>query len=168
MELILGCGSRKTKDIITRNTPDYECPVRLDNNPDHRPDVLWDLNQHPLPFEDNKFDEIHAYEVLEHLSKQGDYGFFFKEFEEYHRVLKPNGLFVASAPKWNSMWAWGDPSHTRVITPGTLAFLSQAQYTLQVGKTAMSDFRGVYKADFEVLMQKEAGEQFYFVLRAIK
>src|SRR5690606_26663551 len=115
-------------------------------NKDHNPDIVWDLTVHPLPFNDEEFDEIHAYEVLEHLANQGDYEFFFKEFTEYWRILKPKGRFFASVPV--GVWTWGDPSHKRVIQPETLIFLDQDQYA-QVGTTSMSDFRYLYKVSFK-------------------
>lgn len=117
----------------------------------------------------NSFDEIHAYEVLEHCGEQGHFKLFFAQFREFWRVLKPGGYFCATVPDWRSLWAWGDPSHTRVINEGTLVFLSQAQYTAQVGKTAMSDFRALLTpADFEIMGINHAQEQLQFVLRAIK
>lgn len=167
-ELLLGCGARTVKDVVTRGSKEFVSPVRLDINPDHKPDVVWDLNVRPLPFADNSFDEIHAYEVLEHIGKQGDYKGFFEEFTEYHRILKPDGLLVVSVPMWNSVWAWGDPSHTRVINSGSIVFLSQKQYQSQIGHTSMTDFRYVYKADFDIEMAQETQDKFYFVLRAIK
>ncbi len=95
-ELIIGAGSRTVKDlVITGSNKEFKDVTRLDNNKDHEPDILWDLKRHPLPFEDNYFDEIHAYEVLEHLAQQGDYEFFFSEFTEYWRILKDGGLFFA-------------------------------------------------------------------------
>lgn len=156
----------------------------LDINPDHEPDIVCDLERigtgipgYKIPADgsrqsfhcqDNTYDEIHAYEVLEHIGAQGDYKTFFAQFTEFHRILKPNGFFFATCPAWFSSWAWGDPSHTRVITAGTLAFLSQEQYRIQVGKTPMSDFRRIYQADFECVFVQEAGESLLFVLMAVK
>lgn len=117
---------------------------------------------------DDWYDEIHAYEVLEHIGAQGDYRLFFAQFSEFWRILKPGGFFFATCPAWHSAWAWGDPSHTRVITAGTLAFLSQDQYTRQVGVTPMSDFRHIYTADFEPVVVNESGESLIFALRAKK
>ena len=139
----------------------------LDYNEDHKPDVVWDLMNLPLPFEDHKFDEIHAYEVLEHLGQQGDYKLFFAQFSEFWRLLKPKGYFFATCPSRNSVWALGDPSHTRIIQLEQLVFLSQEQYRIQVGKTPMSDFRNIYKADFETVFQEDDGETIRFVLQAV-
>jgi SAM-dependent methyltransferase len=167
-ELLLGCGSRTVKDISFDGNKEFVNVIRLDNNADHKPDVLHDLTKHPLPFSDNEFDEIHAYEVLEHLAYQGDYEFFFREFTEYARILKPGGFFMASCPTWNCEWAWGDPSHRRVISKASLVFLNQDEYKQQVGKTPMSDFRYLYKADFKVIFLKDTPDRFYFAMQVAK
>jgi predicted SAM-dependent methyltransferase len=164
-ELLLGCGSRTTKDLYVSGRSAFENVTRLDYNSDHKPDVVHDLRVHPLPFADESFDEIHAYDVLEHLAQQGDYEFFFKEFTEYHRILKPGGFFMASCPSWNSPWAFGDPSHTRIVSRETLVFLDQDQYTAQVGKTKMSDFRNIYKVSFKTVHAEDKDGTFYFILR---
>lgn len=117
---------------------------------------------------ENYYDEIHAYEVLEHIGAQGDYRLFFAQFSEFWRVLKPGGYFFGTCPAWHSPWAWGDPSHSRVLTTGTLAFLSQEEYAKQVGVTAMSDFRSIYKADFRAIMADESTDSLLFVLQAVK
>ena len=166
-ELLIGCGSNHEKRLATDGTKVWSNLTTLDYNPDHKPDVVWDLMTLPLPFEDNKFDEIHAYEVLEHLGQQGDYKLFFAQFSEFWRLLKPKGYFLATCPSRNSVWAYGDPSHTRIIQLEQLVFLSQEQYRIQVGKTPMSDFRNIYKADFETVFAEDDGETIRFVLQAI-
>jgi predicted SAM-dependent methyltransferase len=162
-ELVLGCGSRMVKDLVFDNRSEFENVVRVDINPDHSPDVVWDLRKHPLPFGDNEFDEIHCYEVLEHLAYQGDYEFFFSEFTEYARILKPGGLFLASVPAVGSEWLWGDPSHRRVITDESLTFLDQQSYE-QIGKTTMSDFRNIYKANLKKIYAHATPHKFFFIL----
>lgn len=167
-ELLIGCGSNHTKRLTCDESKDWSNLTTLDMFDTHRPDVIWDLCKLPLPFDDNTFDEIHAYEVLEHTGAQGDYKFFFKQFSEFHRILKPNGCLLATCPSRHSGWAFGDPSHTRLIQPETLIFLSQAEYKKQIGKTAMSDFRSIYKADFETLYANDDKETFVFVIKALK
>ena len=162
-ELLLGCGNRTEKDLSLGNGT-FENVTRLDINPMHSPDVLWDLIVHPLPFQDEEFDEIHAYEVLEHLGSQGDSDFFFAEFTEYARILKPNGVLFASVPDVHSPWAWGDPGHRRIINHETLIFLDQTYYW-QVGATSMTDYRNIYKADLRLIFEQVANGKFYFALQ---
>ena len=167
-ELLIGCGNNRNKKLKTLEIPDtWQGLTTLDIDAGTGCDVVHDLNVLPLPFADDSFDEIHAYEVLEHLGQQGDYKLFFKQFSEFHRILKPDGYLLATVPAKDSPWALGDPSHSRIITPEQLIFLRQSSYE-QVGKTSMSDFRHIYKADFDIVYQAESDGCFYFILRAIK
>lgn len=164
-ELLLGAGANSRKKIATRGRSEWGHMVSVDSNTDTKPTIFWDLMDLPLPFPDESFDEIHAYEVLEHTGQQGDFRFFFKQFAEIYRLLKPDGLFVATVPNGN--WIWGDPSHTRYIGQESLIFLNQAEATRQVGNTPMSDFRHWFKDDFVLLWEKK-DDVYAFVLMAIK
>jgi len=156
--------------VFSPDHPEWTGLITLDNNPDCKPDWVWDLrNPTPLPFDADTFDEIHAYEVLEHIAQQGDYTAFFRQFSDYWRILKPDGLFFATVPAKDSVWAWGDPSHTRVIQQENLIFLCQKIYSEQVGVTPMSDFRYIYKADFDIAyLDTSDANIFKFVLKAVK
>lgn len=168
MELLIGCGRLRDKRIMTGGGKEWKELITLDHNPEVEPNIIHDLTEIPYPFPDNTFDEIHAYEVLEHIGLQGDYKTFFAQFGELWRILKPNGLLCATCPMWDNIWAWGDPSHTRIINQGTIVFLSQKQYQEQQGKTAMTDFRNIWKKDFDIHMIREEKGSFAFVLKAIK
>ena len=167
-ELLIGCGQQRVKYAALAGHASWEALTTLDINPAHNPDVVHDLNVFPYPFLDNTFEEIHAYEVLEHLGVQGDAEAYFGQFSEFWRILKPGGYFFGSCPDWQSVWAWADPSHRRIITQGTLTFLSQAESERQVGVTQMSDFRYMYKADFDIIETGVHSEKLFFTLRAIK
>ena len=172
-ELLIGCGNRRDKRVMLKDDDGKWCNLTtLDIDPGVNPDVLFDLDTLPkerLPFEDDTFNEIHAYDVLEHFGRAGDWKAFFGQFAEFWRVLKPGGLFFACVPHWESSWAWGDPGHTRVIPRDTLIFLSQSAYADQVGSTPMTDYRPWYKADFETAgVNEDNPDVLQFVLRAIK
>lgn len=166
MELLLGCGSNRDKKLHQQGRPEWAGLVTVDIESRHNPDVVHDISQ-PLPFDDDSAEEIHAYEVLEHCGTQGDYKFFFRQFSDFWRVLKPDGVILGTVPLPTSVWAWGDPSHTRVIPKETFIFLNQPAYD-QVGITAMSDFRSIYRADFDVIHLYEHSDILEFALRAVK
>jgi SAM-dependent methyltransferase len=166
-ELVLGCGNYPYKRIY-KDSKEYINPTRVDIDSNCKPDIILDLNTNSLPFSDDTFDEVHMYEVLEHLGTQGDYKHFFSFFNEVARVLKPDGLFIASVPAMNSPWVWGDPGHTRVIPPEILTFLDQDEYFSQVGKTPMTDYRDIYTSSFKILLTQEKESIFNFVLKNIK
>lgn len=168
MELLLGAGSVHKKRLSLEGQEKWTELVTLDMNADHKPDLVWDLTKRPLPFAEGIFDEIHAYEVLEHLAQQGDWRSFFDEWSEWYRLLKPGGFFFGTSPAVTSPWAWGDPGHTRIISPECMTYLTQPQYDEQVGKTGMTDYRFAYKADFDAIYGKVENETFSFVLRAVK
>jgi len=168
-ELMLGAGSSRDRKVFAEKagkTP-FKCLTTVDVDPVHNPDILHDLNVTPWPIESNAFDEVHAYEVLEHLGQQGDAASFFAHFSEIWRVLKPEGRLYASTPAWDSPWAWGDPGHKRLICKESLIFLIQENYE-QVGKTPMTDYRHIYKANFDIEAIQELPDMFAFILRARK
>lgn len=167
-ELLIGCGSNRAKKLQWEGRSEWAALTTLDIAPQHNPDVIWDANVLPLPFDDDSFDEIHAYEMLEHVGRQGDYQFFFDQWSDFWRILKPGGVFLGTVPLPSSVWAWGDPSHTRVIQRENFTFLVQPQYDAQVGVTAMSDFRHIYKADFDIIHLRDNGDILEFGLQAVK
>jgi predicted SAM-dependent methyltransferase len=145
-ELLIGCGNRRQRAFIPTVWDEL---VTLDRDPACKPDVVHDLEDLSYPFDSEEFDGIHAYCVLEHLGRQGDWKFFFGQWTQFYRMLKPGGKFYGIVPSADSEWAWGDPSHTRIITVHQLGFLSQDFYR-QVGETSASDFRGVWKGNFRI------------------
>ncbi len=167
-ELLLGAGNNRSKKIWINDEKTFNNLVNLDIDVNTNPDIIWDLNTLPLPFFNDRFDEIHAYDVLEHLGRQGDWAKFFKEFGEYHRILKPDGLFFINAPNYTSEWAWGDPGHTRVFSPGLISFLSQDYYK-DVGVTTRTDYRFIWKKDFKILhCQVTSNDMLQVILQANK
>ena len=166
-ELLIGAGSNHAKQIKFGGRSEWSDLTTIDFNGDHNPDVIHDLERIPLPFDDDTFDELHAYHVLEHIGRQGDWRFFFAQFSDFWRILKPGGAICAVCPSWNGKWTWGDPGHTRLISRESLIFLCQPEYA-QVGQSPMTDYRFVYKADFDLIWKQEDDEAFAFVIKAVK
>ena len=179
-ELLIGCGNSRQKRFAPsiESGDKFRNLTTVDVDPDAKADFTFDLNKTPWPLTkghswydkcpDSIFNEIHAYEVLEHLGQQGDWRGYFAMFSEIYRLLKPGGYLCASCPSMHSRWAWGDPGHTRIISPECLTFLDQTEYTKQIGKTSMTDYRAVWKGDFELTGHKDDGDSFLFILKAHK
>jgi SAM-dependent methyltransferase len=83
-----------------------------------------DLVIQPIPFEDQSFDTVTAFDFLEHVPRvvyAPQRRFAFVELmNEICRVLKPGGAFVAHTPAFPSPAAFKDPTHVNFITEETL------------------------------------------------
>jgi SAM-dependent methyltransferase len=122
-----------------------------------------------LPFVDGMFDEIHAYEILEHYGMQGDYKSFFHEFGEFHRVLKPGGIMAISVPMWDSPWSIGDPGHCRVFAKQSFAFLTEDHYD-QISEergSSCTDYRSLIKGWWKLLGVEETTDQLFMVMQTV-
>jgi hypothetical protein len=174
-ELLLGCGHSRVKRVIVDPAhDDWSNLTTVDYMRACKPDVIADLRykdwaiMFPGRWSDaDQYDEIHAYEVLEHLGFQGSIIDFFASFYNCWRLLKPGGYLAATVPCLTSSWLWGDPGHTRVVSKESLIFLSRDAYG-QLGMTSMSDYRADWDGDFETVRADIVGDTLIFVLRAIK
>jgi len=155
--LLLGAGNSRDKKIALKSAPDWSLPlVTLDMGDNCGADVVWDLEQRPLPFLDEEFDELGAYDVLEHIGRQGDWRGYFDEMAEYWRILKPGGIFGVLVPQGCD--ANADPGHTRFFGSNWFAMLDQAYYErCKAAGTAFTDYRWYWKHSFECLTIQDVG-----------
>ena len=175
--LLLGCGNSREKKIVWDGNTEWAGKLTtLDFNPNCGADVVMDYDnlgkrswRHPfgkrLPFADNTFDELGAFDTLEHVGKQGDWKGYFLEFGEYHRILKPGGLFYIIVPIMED--ALADPGHTRFFQLNYFGFLSQVFYEKNLElHTSGTDYRWFWKKNFDVLyLDKSSGHHIACVLR---
>jgi SAM-dependent methyltransferase len=83
----------------------YPGSISVDWNKEVNPDIVWDLNVLPYPFNDDEFDLVYASHVLEHLDNP------VKVIEEIWRILKPNGMLIVKVPHFSCRTAYGNPEH---------------------------------------------------------
>lgn len=174
--LLIGCGNSRLKKVYYAENEDWTGRLTtLDMDPDCGADVIFDMSvlsgldmnrgeAYPgFPWDNNTFDEIGAYDVLEHFGKQGDWRGWFNEMAEFHRILKPGGLFGIIVPIGQD--ALADPGHTRFIHANYFGFLSQKFYEENLAKGAqVTDYRWYYKKNFEILYCEKQGDHHLSVI----
>ena len=112
MKLNLGCGQNLKQGY-----------VNIDKYPTFAPDLVWDLEKTPWPFEAGSVEAISACHVLEHLGQATDV--FLAVMQELNRVLRPGGTIEIKVPHHQSAGFWGDPTHVRPISPTILSLFSK-------------------------------------------
>jgi len=100
LKLHLGCGSVKLKGW-----------VNIDNNPGFETDLVLDLENRPLPFEDNSVEEVFSAHFLPYVKD------LLGLFKELYRISKPNALHKHIVPFVGSWKAWEDPTTMRALPP---------------------------------------------------
>ncbi len=93
--LSVGCGLKAPQNNL----------VRLDISSAVNPDVVWDLEKTPYPFDDSSFSEIQCLDVIEHL------GNIPNALEEFHRILKRDGVLKITTPHFSCANSYIDPTH---------------------------------------------------------
>lgn len=164
--LLLGCGHDRRKKVYHPPHSEWVQPlVTLDFSPLVKADFVHDLEDFPWPFKDEEFNEIGAFDVLEHFGRQGDWRRWFKDMGEIHRILKPNGTFHCLVPVGRD--ALADPGHTRFIHRNHFVFLNQQQYDLNLkAGNPMTDYRWYWKLNFEIeYLEEIEGHHLATILR---
>jgi SAM-dependent methyltransferase len=113
-----------------------------------------DLLTQPLPFEDDFFDSVSAYDFLEHIPRvivdhEGRSLFpFIRLMNEIWRVMRHDGAFFALTPCYPAPEAFQDPTHVNIITDKTFPayFCYALPWAHQYGFTGRFNFT---KQDWE-------------------
>ena len=118
--LDLGCGPKP------RNKFHAEEIFGIDIRDDLSANILAaDLVTDPIPFPDNHFDFVTAFDFIEHVPRiiycPQKRAPFVELMNEIYRVLKPGGLFFSSTPAYPHPAAFQDPTHVNIITEKTFA-----------------------------------------------
>ena len=126
--LDLGCGN------IPRNPfgADVMYGVDLFEQTDQKIKVA-DLAIHPIPFSDNSFDYITAFDFVEHIPRiiyAPNRSFpFVNLMNEVFRCLKPGGYFLSHTPAYPYSPLFRDPTHVNYITEETFSIYFDTENT---------------------------------------
>lgn len=109
--LNLGCGQSKE-----------EGQFGIDLSPRSNADLKINLNETPWPVEDDRFEEVLCYAILEHLEN------FYGVMEEIWRVAKKDALVHINVPHYTDTAAYTDPTHVNYLTSYSFDYLSGDNY----------------------------------------
>jgi hypothetical protein len=112
IKLNLGCGQNKIDGYIN-----------VDKYDSFSPEVVWDLEVIPWPFETSSADEVILHHSLEHMGATVDV--FLLVMKELYRVSAPDATVIISVPHPRSEGFAGDPTHVRPVTPTILSLFSK-------------------------------------------
>lgn len=93
-KLDIGCGHRK-----------HAGAIGLDVVGSTQADVVCDLNRPPWPFDDDTFDDVFAYNILEHLPNT------VATMAEIHRICRNDARVHIETPHHAALESWEDPTH---------------------------------------------------------
>jgi hypothetical protein len=112
IRLNLGCGQNKRDGYIN-----------IDKFAVCNPDLVWDLEICPWPFETSSVTEIIMTHVLEHLGPTTES--FLAIIKELYRVCAPGGTIHITVPHPRSDSFMSDPTHVRPILPSMMTLFSK-------------------------------------------
>ena len=116
--LDLGCGTAIRNPFKAAEA--YGVDIRLSNNEKIR---CADLSASDIPFPDEYFDFVSAFDFLEHVPRVSDAAGrrfpFVSLMNEIYRVLVPGGVFFCVTPAFPFSVAFRDPTHVNFITEET-------------------------------------------------
>jgi SAM-dependent methyltransferase len=143
--LDLGCGEKIANPYMADECFGIDIIVPTNKNIKQA-----DLAVEPIPFGDNSFEYITAYDFVEHIPRllyiNGERLHpFINLMNEIHRVLKPGGIFRAHTPAIPYPQAFQDPTHVNFITEETVQYF--AGYYKDVNR-----YYG-YTGDFSMMSQ---------------
>jgi SAM-dependent methyltransferase len=107
-KLNLGCGLKPIEDH-----------VNVDVVESIKPDIVHDLNIVPYPFPDNRFDEVRAWDVIEHVADLPTM------MREIWRIAKPGCMVEFTTPHFSCDNSYTDPTHVRHLSSRSLRYFEK-------------------------------------------
>ncbi len=139
LKLHLGAGHKK-----------YPGYVNVDSATACTPDVVWDLEKTPWPWEDNSVSEIKLEHVLEHLGETT--ASYIAIWKEMYRVCRNGAEIHIMVPHWTHENFYNDPTHLRAVTPASIQLFDQSRNLETIARGQRGTTLGLFhEIDIELL-----------------
>ena len=125
--LEIGCGEGRGVELLAPNVEAYTAVDKIEEVVENlgnkfETSTFIQANIPPLPFEDNCFDTIVSFQVIEHIEDDSEY------LKEIHRILRPGGIAYISTPNIKLTLS-RNPWHIREYTADELTLLCQKYFS---------------------------------------
>ena len=99
-----------------------------------------------IPFDDDSFDYLTAYDLMEHIPRYSDFeggsNPFIQFMNECYRVLKKDGVFLSTTPIYPYLGAFQDPTHNNILTVDTFRlYFSEDKFNIASHYGITANFR---------------------------
>lgn len=153
--LDLGCGANPRNPFKTTQIYGLDIVKREDLQDENLFFTMANLVFEKIPFPDNYFDSVSAYDFLEHIPRliyiEGRTELAFVNLmSEVHRVLKSNGQFYSTTPCYPMESAFVDPTHVNFISENTYKYFTLPHlWARMYGYTGTFEVIRVKKVNFD-------------------
>lgn len=159
--LDLGCGKTPKNPFVAESLYGVDVDYGVDPKNNIYP---CDLGIEKLPFPDEHFDFVTAFDLIEHIPRLAyidnkRHSPFIFLMNEVCRVLKKDGVFLSHTPAYPKIAAFSDPTHVNVISVKTfqLYFCSPYNWASRYGFDGAFELikQGWDKENLVTLMRKK-------------
>jgi SAM-dependent methyltransferase len=130
--LDLGCGTRPKNPFQHEELYGVDIRADIAGTATGAQIASANLSVSPIPFENDLFDSVSAYDFFEHIPRvalnsadQTSRFPFIELMNEVWRVLKPGGILYAVTPAYPREKAFRDPTHVNIITNKTYRYFAE-------------------------------------------
>ena len=160
--LDLGCGASPRNPFNAGAVFGLDIVKRENLKEDNISFSIANLVFQDIPFPDNFFDSVSAYDFLEHIPRviylEGRTELpFVRLMSEIHRVLKPGGQFYSTTPYYPMESAFVDPTHVNFISKNTYKYFTVPHlWARMYGYTGTFEVIRVRKVNFDVEVNRRS------------